>query len=74
MCRASDDERLQLDSFLKKIFHEILKHKAISLAEIGVTLKATSVATNETASFRFSRKFILKMKLTLRLHDIVFKG
>ena len=48
---------------LKKIFRGIL-NEAISLAEIDVTFKVTSISTNEIVLFRLPRKIFLNGKLT----------
>ena len=48
---------------MRKIFSGNL-NEVISLVEIDVTLKRTSVSTNEIASFEFPRKIFLKRKLT----------
>ena len=57
---------LQVKFLLRKIFGENL-NEAISLAEIDVSLKVTSISTKETASFRLPRKIFLKKKLTIKL-------
>ena len=40
-------------------------NEAVSLAEINVTLKVTSISTSEIASFRFLQKIFLKRKVAI---------
>ena len=49
---------------LRKIIRRNL-NEAVSLAEINVALKVTSISTSETASFRFLKKIFLKRKVAI---------
>lgn len=55
-------ETLMVSFFFRKIFLENL-NEAMSLVEIKITLKVTSISVNGISSFRFSREFIRKRKL-----------
>ena len=49
---------------LRKIIRRNLT-EAVSLAEINVALKVTSISTSEIASFRFLKKIFLKRKVAI---------
>ena len=49
---------------LRKIIRRNL-NEAVSLAEINVALKVTSISTSEIASFRFLKKIFLKRKVAI---------
>ena len=49
---------------LRKIIRRNL-NEAVSLAEINVDLKVTSISTSEIASFRFLKKIFLKRKVAI---------
>ena len=55
-------ETLMVSFFFRKIFLENL-NEAMSLVEIKITLKVTSISVNGISSFTFSREIIRKRKL-----------
>ena len=59
-----ENGNIKRNFLVRKIIRRNL-NEAVSLAEINVTLKVTSISTSEIASFRFLQKIFLKRKVTI---------
>ena len=59
-----ENGNIKRNFLVRKIIRRNL-NEAVSLAEISVALKVTSISTSEIASFRFLQKIFLKRKVTI---------
>ena len=59
-----ENGNIKRNFLVRKIIRRNL-NEAVSLAEINVTLKVTSISTSEIASFRFLQNIFLKRKVAI---------